>query len=311
MSSTEEKKQQSSDEQKKAKAYAAMANELARKAVFNLTRSQFNILFFLMSKIKRDDDIDRWYKVPIQELCKAMYWNIDNGGYYYQRIKEDLEYLRSANWVKAESGLALVSWVQNADWSDKIQVDDNGKMIQPPILILDDNEEDTKEIKKPLWSGIIHYRFDAYMAQYLYHLTGNYTLLELNQMISFVKPHSIRLYILLKSYVYKEKLDNNEPIFVKRNLSELKRIMLCKSDSKVKNPNPDNPLKYFIRDSVKPAVEEINAKSSEFHVEFVLEKEEYTKSLKNIQFVLTKAGYTQQENARKNLDKLKKRRFNK
>lgn len=309
MSNVEDKTKQS-DEQKKAKAYATMANDLARKAVFHLTRSQFNILFFLMSKIKRDDEIDHWYKVPIQELCEALYWNIDNGGYYYQRIKADLEYLRTAKWVKTTSGEALTSWVQNADYDDNIRVDDNGKMIQAPVLILDEREEDgdeEKNIKKHKWSGTIHYRFDAYISQFLFHLTGNYTLIELSQLISFIKPHSIRLYLFLKSYVYKEKLDKNEPIFVKRNLNELKRIMWCKSDSKIKNPNPDSLLKYFIRDTIKPAVEEINAKSSEFHVEFILEKDEYTKNIKNIQFVLTKAGYTQQENAKRNLESLKKR----
>lgn len=302
-----QKKKQLDDEQK-INRYISMSNELARKAVFNLTRNQFNILFFLMSKISRDDDIDRWYKVTIQELCTSLYLKIDGTGSYYKRIKEDLQYLRNAEWVKTTSGEALTAWVQNADITDKIRIDKNGKMIQNVQLVLDEQNDDNENqtYKKHIWSGNIHYRFDAYIAQYLFHLTGNFTLIERDQLVSFVKPHSIRLYILLKSYVYKEKIDKNEPIFVKKDLMELKRVMTIKNNKK-KNTTADSQLRYFIRDTINPSIEEINTKSSEFHVEIKTEKGDYTRVHTNIMFILTKAGYAQQESARKNLENLKNR----
>lgn len=306
MDNIEEKKQL--DDEQKTKTYITMSNELARKAVFNLTRNQFNILFFLMSKIKRDDDIDRWYRVTIQELCTSLYWKIDGTGSYYKRIKEDLKYLRNAEWVKTTSGEALTAWVQNADITDKIRIDKNGKMIQNVQLVLDEqnNDNENQTYKKHIWSGNIHYRFDTYIAQYLFHLTGNFTLIERDQLVSFVKPRSIRLYILLKSYVYKEKIDKNEPIFVRKDLAELRRVLTLKTDG-IKNTTTDNQLRLFVNKAIKPSIEEINTKSSEFHVEIKTEKGEYTRVHTNIMFILTKAGYAQQESARKNLENLKNR----
>jgi len=303
------------NQEKQNRIYAKIANKIAREAVFTLTRSQFIILFVLLSKTKPDDDPDKWYRIPVKELCAAL--NVDHNtasGAFYQRLKADLDKLNETRWCKTKDGEYLRSWLQNADHHDAVKVDDDGHMTvnedADMINEVDDDNDlmraefEEKENKKTSshWSGNIHYRFNPYLQHYLVKLTGNYTLIELNQVITFIKPLSIRLYMLLKSYVFKEKLENNEPIFVKSNIAELRRVVTCISESKKVVRNKDNPNKYFIRDAIKPAVEEINRKSSEFHVEFTFEQDTYSKSYKNIKFILTKAGYTQIESAKSNLE---------
>lgn len=301
-----------------SRIYAKIANRIAREAVFTLTRSQFDLLFVLLSKTKPDDDPDRWYRISVKELCNALYIDLDKSGTYYKRIKADLDKLNNARWCKTKDGEFLLSWLQNADHGDAVRVDDEGRMTindnvdlfneikddDPAEGMLKSEYEVSEETqnKSRYWSGNIHYRFNAYLQHYLINLTGNYTLIELNQVITFVKPLSIRLYMYLKSFVYKEKLESNEPVFVKANLTELRRIITCVSETKKVERNPENSIKYFIRDAIKPAVEEINRKSSEFHVEFTMERDPYTKSYKNIRFMLTKAGYTQIESAKSNLE---------
>lgn len=287
---------------KKGKSYASIANDMVRKAVFRLTKHQFLILLFFISKIKKDDNPDRWYKIPVQELCDALYINLEDSGSYYQRIKDDLKVLSETEWCKTSQGEYLHSWVQNADFLDIVQVDDEGKATWTGKLeLLPDDAPEVKKDEK--WSGMIHMRFNAYIAPFLYHLSGNFTLLDLDQVVCFNKPRSIRLYMLLKSYVFKEKLQSNTPIFVKINANELQRVLAVGKQKK----DEERPFKYFVRDCLKPTVEEINTKSSEFHVDYTYESNSYDKKNKNIKFIITKAGYTQIENAKNSLESLKRK----
>lgn len=287
--------------EKKPKSYASIANEMVRKATFRLTKHQFLILLYFISKIKKDDDPDKWYRLPVQELCDALYINLDDSGSYYKRIKADLKVLSNTEWCKAGAGEYLRSWVQNADTADIVQVDDNGKMTLTGKMELTPSENQGTPER---WSGIIHYRFNAYIIPYLYHLSGNFTLLDINQIVTFNKPKSIRLYMLLKSYIFKEKLDKNTPIFVKMSVKEIQDIMLVGKQKKDENL----PLKYFVRDTLKPCVEEINTKNTEFYVEYTFENDAYNpKYYKNIKFILTKAGYAQIETAKEALENLKRK----
>lgn len=292
------------EEKKKAKSYATIANEIARNAKITLTCSQYNILLYLVSKIKRDDPPDTWYRVTFQELCKALCIKVDNGGAYYKLIKNDLKKLRDGKWCKAGNGEYLFSWLQNADYTDLVKVDDDGKMTTTGKLEISMvDEPENVNAKKELWSGNIHYQFNAYIAQYLFHLTGNYTMIELKQFVTFKHPRSIRLYIFLKSFVYKEKLDNNEPIFVKKSIEELRKLMVYGNEKEY-----GTSVKFFNRDVIKPGIEEINTKTTEFHVDYVFEKDPYEKAYKIIKFTITKAGRAQAETARQKLDYVRKKR---
>lgn len=294
---------QQEEKKNKTKNYATIANEIARNAKITLTCSQYNILLYLVSKIKRDDAPDTWYRVPFQELSAALC--MDNSGTYYKLVKNDLKKLRDGRWCKAGNGEYLFSWLQNADYTDLVKVDDEGKMTTTGKLEISmvDKPEDIDEKKGSRWSGNIHYQFNAYIAQYLFHLTGNYTMIEIKQFVTFKHPRSIRLYMFLKSYIYKEKLENNEPIFVKKNIEELRKLMVYGTDKEY-----GSSVKFFNRDVIKPGVEEINTKTAEFHVDYVFEKDPYDKTYKVIKFTITKAGRAQAETARQKLEYIRKKR---
>lgn len=282
--------------------YAAIANELAREAVFDLTKRQFDILLFMLSLVKKEDRADVWHVFTIKELSEALYINLNSTGAYYKLLTNDFTKLEQTQWLEAQDGGHIdFKWLQNADSADARKIDENGNCVTNEKKLLTFHK--LTEDKTPRWSGVFHARFDVNLAPYIYKLTGNYTLIELSQVIGFTGPKSVRLYIYLKSYVYKEKLDKSEPSFVGITFHELRRILNCKNKSE--NSQQDN--KYFIRDVLKPAINEINTKSSEFHVDVTFEKDKYTKTYNKIKFTMTKAGFTQQENAKAYLEKLKKR----
>jgi plasmid replication initiation protein len=280
------------DEKKKqVKQYATIANEIARNARISLTCSQYNILLFMISRIKRDDAQDKWYRVSVQELCDALSIDLDSGGAYYSRIKKDIKRLREGKWCKAGNGELLDSWLSHADITDLVKVDDNGKMTVTGKFEIG-IESDENEVKKDRWSGMIHYQFNQYIAPFLFQLTGNYTMIELRQFATFERPRSIRLYMLLKSFVYREKIENNEPIFINKEIEKLEKLMLYGENQK-----EGTSYKFFVRDVIKPGVEEINKKTTEFHVDYTFETNGYEKRYKNIKFIITKAGQAQVETA--------------
>ena len=293
------------DAKRPVKNYAAIANELAREAVFDLTKRQFDILLFMLSLIKKTDQADVWHVFTIRDMCDALYINLNSSGSYYKLLTTDFNKMEETTWLEAKGGGYIdFKWLQNADSADKRKIDENGNCItnKEKLLTFEPIKEEGLE-KKPRWSGVFHARFDINLAPYIYQLTGNYTLIELSQVIGFNGPKSVRLYIYLKSYVYKEKLDKSEPCFVGIPFQDLRRILNCKN----KSTDTQQEIKYFIRDVLKPAINEINTKSSEFHVDVTFDKDKYTKSYSRIKFTMTKAGYTQQENAKAYLEKLKKR----
>lgn len=274
------------EEQKPARGItrsAVMANDLARTAYFDLTTRQLKILLYMVSMIKKNDTPDTWYELSIAELADNVHFNLDSGGTYYQRIKDDLDRLREGKWCQLGSGEYLKSFLSEADATDAVQIDkETGKLIitAAPGLIPTENVPE----KRKHWSGMIHFRFNTYISYYLFQLRGNFTMVEIEQVLSMTGKHSIRLYMMLSSYLYKEKLDKNIPIVQNIGLEELKNRMTRKGYA--------NNGK-FIAVILKPAIDEINEKTTKFHVEVEFKKDRYEKSYSTAWFTMTKPGHDQ------------------
>lgn len=267
----------------KGEKYAVMANELARSAYFDLTTRQFKILLYFVSQIKKTDTAETWYEIPVAELADNIHLDLDSGGTYYERIKKDIEKLREGQWSQLGNGEYIKSFLAESDVSDKVRVDKKtGKMTLLEKPSLEPSTFDIKKVKH--WSGLIHIRFNSYVAAFLFELRGNFTMVDIEQALSMTGKHSIRLFIMLSSYLYKEKLDKNVPITQNVSLAELKTRMTRKGY--------ENNGK-FIAVILKPAIEEINQKTTKFHVEVEFKKDKYEKSYSTAWFIMTKPSREQ------------------
>ena len=102
------------DTQQKRQFTVRKANEIIQKAHSEMTAQQFDILSYLISKIKPGDEPQQTYYFTISEFC--MLCNKYKGsGYYYQSIKEDIAAIASVNvWVRQENGKdRLVHWLDD------------------------------------------------------------------------------------------------------------------------------------------------------------------------------------------------------
>ena len=78
--------------------YVVKANDLIRKTRYNLTTQQQKIVLFAVSKIKPNDTSDTVYEIGLTELAAACGLKIDNGGYYYWALKDDIKELTQRSW---------------------------------------------------------------------------------------------------------------------------------------------------------------------------------------------------------------------
>lgn len=288
------------DSKKQATVPAAVvANEIARHGVFDLTTHQIKLLLLMISRIRKGDDIDTWYELSRKDIGEALNVNIDGCGTYHSKIHNDLAKLQEKYWFRHGEGTVPVQWVEGDD-SLKIRVE-NGRKKELEPLNLSEKPVTEKERHNYKWSGVIHYRFGSYIAPYLFALAGNFTVVELNQIYNMTSKHAIRIYMLLKSYIYRDKLEKNQPQTVTKKLDELKGIMF-KHETAEKMET-----KTFLRLYLKPAIEEINKKTDLFHVEMTYEKDRYSKAYSSAVFTITKAGYQQKETTKETIQKRKYR----
>ena len=155
--------------------FVVKANDLIRKARYDLTTQQQKIVLFAISKIKPTDIPNTWYEINIEELCEACGLEID-GGYYYKAIKDDLQKLTTRLWVKMpDNREATVAWISDAE-----------------IIPL---------------SGKVYIKFHEKMAPYLFELKERYTMYHLEDVLVFKSRYSIRLYEFLRSFITNKELE--------------------------------------------------------------------------------------------------------
>ena len=208
--------------------YVVKANDLIRHTRYSLTTQQQKIVLFAISKIKPNDSPDTQYEISIDELCAACGIDIDNGGYYYKAIKDDLKKLTDRLWVEMpDKSETTVAWISDAT-----------------IIPL---------------SGKVYIKFHEKMAPYLFDLRERYTQYHLEDVLVFKGKYAIRLYEILRSYTTQRAIDMGWEKEVMFEVDELRHMLAVESYHRWAD---------FDRFVIRKAVKEINECSDEIHIEY-------------------------------------------
>lgn len=163
-------------------------NEIIQKARYSLGLAEIKAFSFIISKIKPTDQVFCEYTFSINEYCRVLGIETNNGK-NIQTVKKSLKSLVDKSFfLTLEDGTETsISWL-NKIWIDK------GK-------------------------GTIRVRLDDDLQKYVTGLYANYTQYELLCTLPMKSSYSIRIYELLKSYSFTKR-----HIF---KIEELKRALGC------------------------------------------------------------------------------------
>lgn len=212
----------------KQELYVVKANDLIQKGRYNLTVQQQKLVLFAISKIKKADQSDKWYELSIEEACSVMGLDLDEGGTYYRRIKDDLRNLTTRQWVSFDDGSeGTISWLSDA------------------CII-------------PL-SGTVQVKFHEKIAPYLFDLVNRYTQYQLYEVLVFKNKYAIRLYEIMRSYLTQDELRKGTEKDIVLRIKDL-REQLCTPQYEMWND-----LNRFC---IRPAIQEINKLSDIIRIEY-------------------------------------------
>lgn len=146
-------------------------NDLLRKSRYTLSSTEQKILIYLISKIKAEDTELKPINIDIKEFCQVA--NIQLNGEAYNRIKGKIKSIADKSWwlSSGENKEILFRWIDNA------------------------------EIEKG--NGIITLGLSKHLKPYLIALKRDFTRYELINVLTLKSKYSIRLYELLKSYLWR------------------------------------------------------------------------------------------------------------
>ena len=186
------------------------SNEIIRSSRYSLNTTEQKILIYIISQIRADDKEFREVDLSVQEYAKLA--GIEINGKVYSRIKEHIQELADKSW-----------WIPVSDKKD--------------ILF---RWIDLAEIEKG--SGVIRIKLHSSLKPYLLELRENFTKYELINVLVLKSKYAIRLYELLKSYLWKGSWEVN--------IKELRSVLEVEDKY--------TEFKEFKRRIIVPAVNEIN-----------------------------------------------------
>lgn len=184
-------------------------NELIRNAKYDLTLQQQKFLLYCISLIDQSDPPDKRFEVSIKDACSM--FGLEQVGANYKRLRDSIEAVASARvWVRETTKWVLLTWIEH-------------------IMI-------------HINTQIISFQFDPGMRPYLFELKRNFTVYELRDVVKMTSKYSIRLYELLKSYLYLGECDID--------ITSLKERLMCEKQY--------TEYKNFRRKVLDVAVDDIN-----------------------------------------------------
>lgn len=206
----------------------AKSNDLIRKTRYSLTTQQQKIVLFCISKIKPGDKVDTEYKLDIKDLAAACGWNIQDGGYYYDRVKADLREMMKREFYMMPDGVERsLSWIGDAEIREK--------------------------------DGTVTITFNRNLQPYLFELKERYTMYKLKNVLAFRGKYSIRLYEILRSFTTQKAIDNGEEKEITLSVEDLRYQLDIKGYDRWADLN-----NYVLR----PAVKEINELAEDINVSY-------------------------------------------
>ena len=160
------------------------SNDLIRKTRYSLTEQEQKIVIYLISKIQADDKELREVEISILDFCKLC--NINYDGTTSKAIKNAIKRLADKSWwLMYEGEEVLFRWIDKAKIS----------------------------------KGTVKLRLCDFLTPFLIELKQNFTKYELINVLSLKGKYSIRLYEILKSYLWQHK--------VILDLEDLKKTLQC------------------------------------------------------------------------------------
>ena len=164
------------------------ANEVVRKARYQLNLTELKIMQFCFSKIKPTDTVNTEYNFTIKEFCMVCGIDYTNGR-HYNEVKRQLKGLRDKSmWILQDDGSE-----STVGWLGKVNISQG--------------------------SGNITVKFDEDMSKYINGLLNNYTQYTFLNILPMKSAYSVRLYELLKSYAFTYTHEFE--------VEELKKLIMC------------------------------------------------------------------------------------
>lgn len=186
------------------------SNEMIRKGRFNLALVEQRIVLYMISKIRPDAADFDTIEFRIRDFCEVC-------GIQY---RSNISALKGTIKELADKSM----WIQTGKGKQQTLI----RWIEKPYIDPD--------------CGIVKIRLDRDLLPYLINLKSNFTEYQLISTLALRSGYSLRLYELLKSYLYIGRYEIS--------IDELKDYLQV--DSRY------SELKYFNRDVVRRSLDEIN-----------------------------------------------------
>lgn len=213
--------------------FVVKSNTLIRGVTYHMGLQHMRVLLCAISRIQDGDDINQWYEMSVQEICKVCKLNLSAGGTYYGVIKEIFTELTRREWgILPDGSLATISWISDA--------------------------------KFPKGTGTIKFKFHAEMQPYLFDIKDQVTRYNLSDILSLNSVFSMRLFELMKSFVRKVYDDDGISYMIhterEMSLTDTRRILGVEE----KYPRWVDLNRYVLQD----ATDELNEKCPDMHVSY-------------------------------------------
>lgn len=152
----------------KRKYSVAKSNNLIQQTATNLSLNEQRFILIALSKIQKEDTIDKQYSITFEEFCNILNIEKSKSGYLHKRIKNYLKKLADTSiWYYDHQNKEdrLLRWLSNV------------------------------KIK----NSVIYYSFDSSISDYIYNLKEYYTTYELWNVLLLKTKNSIEFYEFIKS----------------------------------------------------------------------------------------------------------------
>lgn len=171
--------------------YVAMSNKLIFNAKYGLTATEYDIMFYLISKIKPTDEPEKMYSFKIGDMSRVLGKNQDTGTYYGYLRDALISIREKVITLKLEPKKTLIT-----GWFNEAIID-----------------KDT---------GIISISFSKNITPYLFRLreSGDYSMFIMRYGTDLILEPAKRLFILLNAVKYRGKI-------YKISIENLRKEMEC------------------------------------------------------------------------------------
>lgn len=158
-----------------AQALVVKDNIFLRQSRAELSVIEQKLIIYLISKVKADDKTIKPVVISVKDFCKLT--NIEAKGANYTQIKESIKSLKKKTW-----------------WID---LDENRDLLYSWF--------DYVVLKKN--TGEIEIALSQFLAPYIISLKSNFTRYRLREILNLKSKHSIKIYELCASFLYKGRLE--------------------------------------------------------------------------------------------------------